>query len=217
MASTAYLWNASTASWQNVKRNTYFTGFIGQQLITHDEEWDTTSHAWLLKARHTYSYDLAGNIVAHLFENYQATNNSFDTSYIESYGFNTYKQLTSHARFYWQSGQWVVTAQSEMELYYYESLLPSSVSNMAIADFDLKLFPIPATDLLSFSIFGKEKKVYQSCITDVQGRVYDQRTFTVSGLFKGEIDTRRMPSGQYLLTIRDASGTSLSRKVLITH
>ena len=70
----------------------------------------------------------------------------------------------------------------------------------------LKLFPNPATDIIQFSAFAQANEEIDIVITSITGKVVYQNICQAgnNGFLNGKINISTLPSGAYLITLKDS-------------
>lgn len=82
-----------------------------------------------------------------------------------------------------------------------------------LAEFDMELFPNPATDQVILSV--ETSSIGQITLTDLLGHILQKQELTESGKQKLLLDTSDLSSGTYLVELKQASGKRLLKKLVI--
>lgn len=93
----------------------------------------------------------------------------------------------------------------------------SSVKPADPEEISLKLFPVPAVEVLNYSFEFIKRENIEISITDVFGQnVYQQKRNNFLGKFSEQVLIKDYPTGNYIFTIK-AGNTVYSKKISIVH
>ena len=212
-----YVWNTTSLSWQGSRRNVFTNDGLGRHISSIYQEWDTASHGWLQRGRHTFTYtgaDLAGD----LYETYNTSTSSFDSTYRTDILYNSYDQCTRFLQLGWKSGAWLPTNTSLLQMNYYETYSTLNVHETAGPQFQFTIAPVPANQSLSFNLVTGKAERFSYTITDMQGRVYQRSASLPLALHTTtSVATGSLPAGNYIISIQGDSGSSVSQLFSVVH
>jgi len=217
LMTASFKWVPSSASWQPLQRSLYNNSSTGISETSSFEEWDSLSSAWVQKGQYSYTHDGAWNLTSMAFSNYQASTNSYDPVYLDTFTYNGQKQMTSAIRLYRQGGTWAITTAANREVYYYEPSSPAGTQATNISGLEFKMFPVPSNASLYFSFTSDRTQSLTLTIADINGRVYQQTRIASASSFEGKLSTEKLPVGNYVLLIQDGNGNSTTKSFTVMH
>lgn len=185
-------WNGT--AWENsyLQTNTVTGGNIVSSL---DQYWNGS---WQNMNNTLYTYDGNGN---NLTEIAQSWSGSFVNQRKVTRTYNTYNQVLTEQDSTWDGTAWGNIDYDSWGSYYYETYNTASVGNTSAAVTDLKVYPVPAGNLLNVSFANDEATDVTVSVIDMNGR--QLKSFSEKGArhFKRTIDTHSFPAGTYFVKI----------------
>jgi len=101
----------------------------------------------------------------------------------------------------------------EVEDYCVDLQLVNKVSSPS-SSFSVEIAPNPARDQVQLQIDSDQNRDLQFVLRDLPGREIMNKKFTLKGSYNLEISIGHLPSGVYLVELRDAKGEQLNAKII---
>ena len=206
--------NYDTGTWRNNDQILFTYDTLSNLSVVMGYGWDTTH--WSNRDSTAYTYDAHHNRTGYL--EYQFNNNGGWDNYKKyTATFDTFDMITSYMELNWStSGAWIPGQGDRMYHYYYETYsLPRDTtidSTLAVAAIrpsgDVRIYPVPATDMLSIDIHWTEHQQATVSIYDMMGRLYGTWPTTCTASWHGYIPVATLPAGTYTMIIRGTSGST---------
>lgn len=210
---TSISWNWSSGSWvENDKEILTYDG--SGNLATYIEQ-DWGGSAWENENRYTYSYNSGDKVTATMFEDYNDTTSSFDTSGRMVFTLNNDNQCTSLIAESWTGSAWTQASNgNEKIIFHYEDIDDGTGIHDVLSENDFSFFPNPAKDELHIKM-ANSKLVTGISITDISGRVVFK---TRSGLRASEltIPLSKLTDGLYYLQVT-SGGQKGTKPFVVRH
>lgn len=195
----------------NTMRYSYRYSTTNVLVEEHIEDWE--DGAWVSIKKEFSKVDAADNVIEknHLYWNRLVK--QFDTSYKEIFEYNTHGLIEKEMYYSWISpSSW---ANPDITNYYYEEYEATGIKGMPMSSF-LKVYPIPAQNMVYIEIDVPEQQKVNLSVTDMQGRVIVQQNgATASGYYTTGLSVSGVPPGVYFLQAKGDKGLYTIQKISI--
>ena len=94
-----------------------------------------------------------------------------------------------------------------LHLYYYE-LYTADVNNISTLPANVKLYPVPANNIMNLAVQWENAADFTVSITDINGRTVKSWSEKATPNYNRQIPVNDMPAGNYLITISNGSQTT---------
>jgi len=102
-------------------------------------------------------------------------------------------------------GQWVTNGNTYH--FYYELYdLPNGIATIA-SQADLRIYPVPAADMLSLDVKWQEAQSATATIYDAAGRKYTEWALPNTSSYHGYVPVSALPAGIFTLQIKGNCGS----------
>lgn len=199
-----YLWRDS--AWQPDAK--YEMDYKGGKKAS---EWlsytyDTTSKSFLPRLKNTMKYNNLWDTTEVLFA-YNFDNNGFVNTTMKLTVYNSYDQPDTV--YYYVSNYSSVNPDTQLyfrnkEVHIYQVYWPTAIEEAITTDIDLKLYPVPARDMLYVSTVFKEPKPATITVYNMQGRVVYRSEEIAKKTLDKRIPLSGFAPGIYLLELSGA-------------
>ncbi len=201
-------WNNGTWEDNSDLRFTYDSK--GQNVRDTFEQWDATNNVWKPSLTYEYTYDDSGNNLDYILQLWDADSVKYIPSQKISQDWNSYNQLTRYHTYRWNKTTqvWEQVVGDYNNRYYYElyTPVPGSVRTQQMAA-DIKLYPIPARDVITLKISLEMQQDFTVRITDMQGSVVATWKENAAKNYTKQIPLHGLPNGNYLVTVNDGANS----------
>ncbi len=192
----------------------------GGTFITHGGNTDEERHIWFI-ANGTHIAQKQLNIAAADPGTYRVTPPGVDTNVLRSVPVQTDVAVTAlHFLLYDLPGIYPairtmdsLDGRSWLDTIYFPPSEPS-ITHAPTRDLKVKMYPNPATDLVTFWLDGCGPQVDWQ-VADAAGRIVKRDKTTMTGV-KLNIDLHDLPGGSYVIKLSDGTGIA-TRKVVVQH
>jgi hypothetical protein len=176
----------------------------------------TTLH--MINSTHNASMYVTGNTVKFRFENVNLDYSSHNMS--ASMGAVTYgikpkqtlapgAQMTNTAAIYFDYNAPIVTNTTLNTIE-----IPTNIQQVSLGNFSAKVFPNPANTELNIKVDNNNNSNISVILMDMLGRVVSNESSNNGNVV---IATQSMPTGLYIVNIKDNKGNELNTKVSVKH
>lgn len=210
------LWQYWTGTnWRDTYRYTYTYDASGNRTSEIDEldsgsGWDTSGKTI------STDFDALGQAGTNIYQNWNPTIPAFSNSSRELYTFNSYNKIATYNSETWDAAtsSWTTDFGDVAFRFYYESydLAVETAPNTGV--YELKVYPVPASDKLTISASGMQPGNYEFVLLDVTGKKVRNWVAAVSSSSTQQISLQGLVQGTYVLKCTGASG-SVSHKIEI--
>lgn len=157
----------------------------------------------------------SGKVVSAVLQYWSGS--SFDNDQRYTYTYNAFDQMKALRTASWDGSAWANTTSDEIYTMEYEEYNQIATGvNTVNADFNVSIFPNPATDALTIAINTIEPGTSVISLYDIRGAVLTTSAETISNDFVKTISTRNIPSGSYFLNIEGAQNR-VTKQITIQH
>lgn len=183
------LWNLSTMAWDNIMLHTY-SNFTSAHLAQEDiqQNWttDTSGSSW---------------------KNIMKTTNTY----------NSFSQLTSATGISWNiAGFWEHALNDPRATYYYGPYVIAAVTNIKNVGGDVKMYPVPAQNMLHLDLKWEEAQTADIAIFDVAGKVIVSYQTPEAAQYHSAIPVGNFADGVYIVKINGKNG-QIVKQMVIAH
>ncbi len=201
----------SNNAWVNESKQTITYDNNNNDLVWTSQEW--VNNAWKNWGRTVDAYDNNGNEISTNVQDW--VNNAWkdDNKMVRDY--NTDNLCTQYTRYYWDGNAFVLTNASERSNYYYEEYFPTSIAEQKL-NADVRIFPVPASDVVNVSVNWKEQQSFTVSIWDMQGRVALQWSEAATTQYRRAIPVGHLAPGTYIVRINGEKGQT-AQKITVAH
>lgn len=201
-----------SGAWQPVNRTRY--AYSGGLLQTASyNTWNTSANAWDSSGRSTITYDAAGDPATTLYEEWDGSAYVYNQK--QTTVFNNHQRTLAETQSWNSAGTgWVYATSSYRMYYFYEPFFPAGINTLPLQA-DIKLYPMPANNMLHIAIAQNDKTVYTLTLYDVNGRkLLQQQSPAYNNLLS--LSVAGLPAGNYILTVA-ANGRFVTKQVNVAH
>lgn len=200
-------------AWANTSKWEYTYDSKSNVVLSTEYSWG--SSGWAQVRQEEFVYDTNGNMLRSVEKTWDAGAGVFVNNKMEQRVYNIDSLLEKVITYTWNGNTWAHTNDDIEVRYYYEIYFPTSVRNIA-SGADLKLFPMPANDILHVALGGIVSGDVTVTIVDMSGKVVYRQPAQLSGNNSLSIPLHNLPAGNYALTAawQDAS---VSRPIAVVH
>jgi hypothetical protein len=183
--------------------------------LSSDFFWNwSDSVGWYAPARYTYSYDANHNLTS-ILEQIPDTARGIWVNYWHNLrSYDSYNMITSYERDNWDTATSTWIPMDEHINYYYQLYTPDTTIATGIAttsaQAELRIYPVPAADMLSLDVKWQEPQPATATIYDASGRKYTEWQLPDALSYHGYVPVSAIPAGTYILQIKGSCG-SISR------
>ncbi|RYE26217.1 MAG: T9SS type A sorting domain-containing protein [Sphingobacteriales bacterium] len=174
-------------------------------------KWQRFKMAYDTIGRYSYAYDAGGSLIETVYSTYNSVNLVYTNLSRHQYTYNSYAQRITEIRQTWDGFAWNYSVTDYKRYYYYDVFALNTLSQMKTQECSLRLYPVPANNILNVAINRDIEQSYTLTIADMMGRV----VYSDQGIMNREqsvIDVSALPAGAYNIILRgDKGGVQHSR------
>ena len=199
-----------STGWENHQRRVYIYNSANDMVLMLNQVSEPSG--WTNWIRQLYSYDAYHHDTLDITQDTSAgrwINSSRYQAAYDSYGLITWSATTA-----WDTaggGSWLPNFEDNMYFYYYQLYTPDTTVTTGVAttesQADLRIYPVPAADMLSLDVKWQEAQPATAAIYDVSGRKYTEWQLPNALSYHGYVPLSMLPAGAYILSIKGTSGT----------
>jgi len=188
MLTTLYqTYNASTAAFVNISLN-IFGNFTAQMpQMEIEQNWDTVGGG------------------------------KFDTVMMFNNSYNSFNQLTTSIGISWHVGGFWEFQPGNPEYNYYYETYNLGVKNVAQANGNVSVFPIPAQNVMNISVNWNMPQTSTVVIYDIKGSIIRQWSTPESTQYSTTIPVNNIAAGTYMVAVTGADGTRIVKQISVVH
>lgn len=200
-------WNADVNTWDNLRLKTISydkSNKIDNYVL---QNWDPFLFDWVYTQRGIYKYDTRGNNTCILGQAYDSNSNTWNSSWVNYYDYNDQNKQIACSSLYWDTnlGNWATGMQTK-------SIKINKDKQNAVqpaVESIVEVFPNPVIDVINIR---NKADINQVQVFDVTGSEILIKQYTGSNAI--QLDVTALKSGLYLLTIKNADGSSATKRVI---
>ena len=199
-------YNTATAAWDDLSNLRYTYDSKGQNVRDTFEQWDAVNSVWKPSLTYEYTYDDSGNNLDYILQLWNTDSARYIKDQRISQDWNSYNQLTRYHTYRWNKTTqvWEQVSGDRNNKYYYELYTPTpgAVREQQMAA-GMKLYPIPARDVITLKISEEMHNDFTVRITDMQGSVVATWQENAAKNYTKQIPLHGLPNGNYLISVND--------------
>lgn len=211
-------WDAANSTWNKTNQliNTYTaTGNLYRDTF---ERWDDVNNVWIPSLTYEYSYDANDNNTDMVLQMWNTDSAKYINDQRLAYKYNSFKQRTHYESLRWDyaTQTWIVGNSDYGNTYYYELYTPTvSVAGITSVAADVKLYPVPANNVLNIDAQWQTARDFYVTITDMQGQLVRSWKENATTHYNKQIPLNSMVNGNYFITINDGTGSITKHFVIV--
>ncbi len=202
------MYDPGVANWIDRYNKVYTYSSSGDFFSTTLLKYDT-SGTWVNDIKRDYWFNKDGKDSLRIYNRWIAS--KWDTATRYRYAYISPDLLSSVIIDKWNPGtqNWEVSADTFSSFgghifrFQYEAFFPTSVKSMDVAAAEMKMYPIPATDILNIETSFNENAQIAACIFSTDGRLLRKWTYKQAPHHKCTIPVADLGQGNYVLTLSD--------------
>lgn len=203
----------------NNSRSLYTYDAGKRQIAQDNQQWDEDDAAWYNDSSYLNKYDAFDNKTERI-AGYKGDLSGMltDTFARNSYTYNGYKQMLTDISDTWDdvAHGWIKSSDDYDDRYYYEEYSGASVKE-TIPMASVKLYPVPANDILHLSLQPQQLQSFTLSLVDMQGRILQLRTIPATAQINETINVSALPAGNYLLQLNGGNSAPIVKQITIAH
>lgn len=200
------VWNSANSVWDNTSDLRYTYDSKGQNVRDTFEMWDAGNSVWKPSLTYEYTYDDSGNNLDYVLQLWNTDSARYIRDQKISQDWNSYNQLTRYHTYRWNktTQAWQQEVGDRDNKYYYELYTPAPASVLAQQmKADIKLYPVPASNVLTLKIAAEMHNDFTVFITNMQGSVVATWKENAAKNYSKQIPLHGMATGNYFITVND--------------
>jgi YD repeat-containing protein len=206
-------WNKVKGDWDEFRKRAYTYDFKGNLLTNTWYYWNDLTTIFDNGTKETFTYDGKDNMLSQTSALWDKDINDWVNNERLSVAYNSYNQKTIEQNEVWDKiGNFWYFRSEEQKRYYYYQEFTNSLQQNSIENSNLKLYPIPAKDLLNISLKLNHVDHLNCQIIDLQGRVIKQWKIENTKEYFTTIPIQNLQSGSYILRISDSNNKFIQEK-----
>jgi hypothetical protein len=197
----------SGSSWDDLERSLHTFNSSGYETETISEEWVGN---WMPYNRATYTYDAQWNRISVLNEWMPVT--TWENGVLNTMTYDAQNKLMVELIQMWSGTAW---ENYEKEEWMYN--LPVGIENPGLRHISGLLYPNPAVNHVNISFELEEASSITTYIYDVTGREFYQHSQgqLPRGRHQLVVPVSTLPSGNYIVTLRNGSRNILTERLVV--
>lgn len=192
---TLDIWLNNT--WQHTKKWEYQYDIDKNVIVSIEYEW---KNGWENYMMHEYDYDSKGNVLEEVISRWDGLQNIYIKNKKEERTYNYKDQPETHITYSWDGAKWSHTNDDEAIFYYYELYDPTDIM-MYSGNYDIKVYPVPASDHINISLPNEFTQNVNVVITDVVGRTVYNNAQDLNNGNVITIPVIQMQPGNYFINL----------------
>ena len=174
-------------------------------VLSLSQYWNTAG--WYNGQLALNTYDANHNLIGYLLQIPDSVGQWINSQQYQA-TYDSYNMTTSESYITWNtaSQNWVPQAGNVVRHYYYELYTPTGIAEIQ-ATGDVRIYPVPAADMLSLDLKWDEAQASTATIYDMTGRKINESTLPYAATYHGYIPVQGLSAGTYTIEIKGASGS----------
>lgn len=214
LTTTNTFWNSGSSSWMNLSKVTNVFNSRNDIESRLTQNWDFSANNWLNDSMMVYTHDTLHNNTTETVQNWNTSLNMFRNSvrYVRAY--NSRGQMTTETRQRWNiGGFWENLSGDTYSRYYYQTYT-LSVNELAQAASAVKVYPVPAGNMLNIDMNWNQPQTFKVSIVDATGRLVHQWNEAAIAEYHKSVPVSEIPAGNYFLNIQGSTERSVTQFVI---
>lgn len=203
------LWDNGTSTWKNYNQLMYSYDANGRDYRDTFETWDDVNSVWKPGLAYQYLYDANGNNIDYTMKRWNTDSSKYINSEQLLYDYNSFNQQTRYRTLTWDktNNTWGI-GSNDYDTKYYYGLYTADVNNITSLPAEVKLYPVPANNILNLAVQWKNAADFTVSITDIYGRTVKSWSENATPNYNRQIPVSDMPAGNYLISISNGNQTA---------
>lgn len=212
---TTFTTSQWTGAWTLQSQFEYQYDGMGNRITSKFSTRNVTGGVWNNTTLSTYSGFTGGMAATELVQTWDTTGGgSWGNAYLWTRAYNSIPQLTAETRISWNvAGSWQYVNGDPANRYYYAAHT-SAVNDINEALGTVKVFPIPAQDIINININWATAQSATITIMDMTGAVVRQEAAPVATQYTTMIPVNTLAAGNYIVRVATAQG-AVTRQIVI--
>lgn len=200
-------------SWVNISKWEYAHDAQFNVILATEYTWSVGG--WLQTIQEENVYDPDGNLLKSIEKTWNAATGTFVNNKMEERVYNNSDLPIMVTTWSWDGQNWMHSSNDIQVRYYYEIYFPASVNAITTLA-DIKVFPVPATDIINVALQVDKPLDVAVSLTDVTGKLVYTEEVRYTGGYTHAIPVRHLGTGNYALHI-SGQGVNIGRTVAVSH
>jgi hypothetical protein len=196
-------WLTTDSTFHNISNVLYTYDANNNVTATVNQNWSGT--AWRNASQELDSYDASNNKLVATTQNWDTTQAQWVNSTRTTSVYDSYNNVTLKTSESWISGAWAI---SSVEHYYYGTYTTTGIDPLTAAGTELKLYPSPASSIVSVDLRMEQPQPATLGIYDIQGMLHRQWSVAATGSYAATIPVADLSAGIYYLRVSTTAGQS---------
>lgn len=212
ISADALTWNAGSSKYDSSGRALYVYDLYHQPTSQTIMTRDITTGTWLLSGKVLYSNyvrDQPGRVTN---LRWNGSTGTYDSSYRNTYTYNSYNQVTSYTTENYSSGKWNYAYAYR---YYYE-LYTSAVEDKTILNSSVIIYPVPAKNEITVDVNYSTPQSCTVTIVDMNGRTVAECQMPVNNNHHKIIPVSKLANGNYLVKVTGVA-VNTTKQIVVNH
>jgi hypothetical protein len=217
LLSTTYsTWSGS--AWVNSTLNTYAYDSGDNRISELFQIWNSLSMTWDNNTLHTFSSFTTMHMPqVDILQTWLVDSAMWNNSMKTTNTYNSFGQLTSAISQSWNvAGFWEYALGDPKANYYYGPYLVAAVTNIANVGGDVKMYPVPAQNMLHLDLKWEEAQAADIAIFDVAGKTVVNFQTPVAAQYHSAVPVGNFADGVYIVKINGKNG-QIVKQMVIAH
>jgi len=201
-------WHNNT--WNDSAKLAY--NYNGQDILeTVESVWNGSS--WANSGVNEFAYDGAHNKLSDVRMNWDDASNAYINAYRTDWTYNSFDQPTTVSTNTWNTGSasWQYSTDDYQLHLYYETYSPTGIHQLPQAGVAMRLYPIPAQDVLNIDMTWEKAQPYSLSVFDMQGRQLKSFSEPAATNVQKSIPVNDLPAGNYFIKISGTIGQHIEK------
>ncbi|MBZ0099699.1 MAG: T9SS type A sorting domain-containing protein, partial [Taibaiella sp.] len=200
-------------SWVNISKWEYVHDAQSIVILATEYTWGISG--WLQTIQEENVYDPDGNLLKSIEKTWNAATGTFVNNKMEERVYNNSDLPIMVTTWSWDGQNWIHGSNDIQVRYYYEVYFPASVNAITTLG-DIKVFPVPATDVINVALQADKPLDIAVSLTDVTGKLVYTEEIRYTDGYNHAIPVSHLPTGNYALHI-SGQGVNIGRTVAVSH
>lgn len=196
--------------WDPVAMNTvsdykHIYKYSTQNLLTNDSlfVWNTGTSSYDKSRLYLNTYDANSNLLQN--EEQYIQNDTFRDYRRKQWTYNSFNQPMQYIAYEWDAANlaWKYLLGTDVLINYrYQSYDPTTINNVVAEENEMKLYPVPAGNIVSLALELDKPQEVSITIYDTRGAMLKQWHFMAGTQYNISLPVADIPAGQYVLQVQ---------------